>query len=337
MVRPETTSDRAAIDALLVTAFPTPGEARLVHALRASNALSTSLVAEQDGAIVGHVAFSPVQLEEGSVAATGLGPVAVDRRQRRRGIAEALIRAGLEARREAGDRLVVVLGDPAYYARFGFGPARLVGLDSVYGGGDAFQAMALGPEGPRPSRGLVRYSSAFDLVADEPAEETPPPEHLAMIFAVAENGALGLGGQLPWNLPMDRDHFARTTLGHAVLMGRRTWEETGRALPGRLNIVVSRTAVVRGGAVTVRSLEEAVARAREDDPMPFVIGGARMFEAALPLATRIYETQVPGSPAADVFLRLPRGDFEEVTSWPGPDGERYRVLGRRGPAVATSR
>ena len=301
-----------------------------MHALRASNALSTSLVAEQDGAIVGHVAFSPVQLAEGSVAASGLGPVAVDRRQRRRGIADALIRAGLEARREAGDRLVVVLGDPAYYERFGFGPARLLGLDSVYGGGDAFQAMALGPEGSHPAHGLVRYSSAFDLVSDEPAEGASPPEHLALIFAAAENGALGLGGQLPWELPMDRDHFARTTLGHAVVMGRRTWEETDHALPGRLNVVVSRSAAVQGDAVTVRSLGEAITRARREDPMPFVIGGARMFEAALPLATRIYETQVPGSPAADVFLRLGLDDFEEVASWPGPDGERYRVLGRRG-------
>lgn len=334
-VVPEAPVDRTAIDAVLVAAFPTSVEANLVHALREDGALATSLLAQDDGAVVGHVAFSPVTLEGVAVRATGLGPVAVAPRHQRRGVAAALIEAGLATRRAAGDAVAVVLGDPAYYARFGFRPAREVGLVDTYGGGDAFQALVLS-DGPGAaalragaSRRVVRYASAFDAVPAGPAARTTR-EPLAMILALGENGALGRGGQVPWDLPEDRARFERTTRGHAVILGRRTWEETGAPLPGRVNVVVSSSAEALPGATVARSLDEALVIARRADALPFVIGGRRLFEEALPRATRVYLTEVPLAPEADVFLQLDRSGLGEVTSWRGAAGERYVVLDRRG-------
>lgn len=328
----ETFVDQAAIDALVATAFPTTAEAALVHAMRRRDELATSLVAEEDGVVVGHVAWSPVTLESAAIKASGLAPVAVAASHRRRGVAAALIQAGLEARRAAGDELTVVLGDPAYYGRFGFRAASELGLVDEYGGGDAFQALQLREGAAPPAGRKVRYGAAF---ADLPADEHGVADggaagaaHLAMILALGPAGAFGRGGALPWDLPDDRAHFARTTRGHAVIMGRRTWEETGRALPGRRNLVVSRASQSLPGAEVVTSLDDAIERAHETDPMPFVIGGKRLVEEALPRATRIYLTEVPRALDADVHVDLDRNGLPEVAAWNGRAGERYVVLER---------
>lgn len=328
-VLPESMADRGAIDALLLVAFPGPGEAALVLALREAGDLLTSLVALVDDAVVGHVAWSPITVDGAQRRASGLGPVAVAPSHRRRGIAEALIRAGLEARRAAGDELAVVLGDPAYYARFGFRPASTFGLRDDYAGGDAFQAMELRPGGAPPGGGEVRYAPAFALASEDPPG-APPREQLGLIVARAENGAIGLAGGLPWDLPDDRAHFERTTRGHAVILGRRTWEETGAPLAGRRTVVVSRGTAGLAGATVVGSLDEALVVARAMDPMPFVIGGRRLFEEALPRATRVYLTEIPGAPQADVFLALDRRGLTETASWRGTRHERYVVLAPRG-------
>lgn len=160
-VRPERPGDEPAIYAVHAAAFPTDAEARLVDRLRAAGRLAVSLVAEADGAVVGHVGFSPVTAATGAVG-VGLAPVAVVEPHRRQGVAAGLIRAGLEACRAAGFRWAVVLGEPNYYRRFGFGPAAAVGLADEYGGGPAFQAMELVPGGLPAWAGLVRYSPEFD-------------------------------------------------------------------------------------------------------------------------------------------------------------------------------
>jgi len=130
-----------------------------------------------------------------------------------------------------------------------------------------------------------------------------PTGPLTLIAAVARNGVMGRGGQLPWNLPEDRAHFHATTRGHAVIMGRRTWDETGRPLEGRRNIVVSRSGQVSGtGREVVPALEEAIALARTTDPAPFVIGGAEIFRLALPLATRMILTEVELEVDGDTFF-----------------------------------
>lgn len=159
-IRPERPDDVEPIRAVVGEAFPTLQEARLVDLLREAGRLSASLVAEVDGRIVGHVAFSPVSTDSGAVGA-GLGPLAVLEEHRRRGIAARLVEAGLTACRSLGFGWAVVLGEPAYYARFGFRPAREVGLTDEYGGGDAFQVLELSPGALPAGAGLVRYAPEF--------------------------------------------------------------------------------------------------------------------------------------------------------------------------------
>src|SRR5262245_31944623 len=128
---------------------------------------------------------------------------------------------------------------------------------------------------------------------------------LSLIAAVARNGVIGRDGQLPWDLPQDRAHFRRMTLGHAVIMGRRTWDETGRPLPDRRNIVVSRSGAVSGDArerEVVPTLDDAIAAARTSDPHPFVIGGAEIFRLALPLATRLILTELDFDAGGDTVF-----------------------------------
>jgi putative acetyltransferase len=164
--------DHDGIDALLKSAFPTPAEARLVTALRAADADTLELVADDHGRIAGAVMFSPVTAiaANGSQAyGAGLGPVAVIPEHQRRGIGTALIEAGLDYLRQLGAPWCVVLGDPAYYGRFGFKPAS--GQDWSWAGdpdgehAGAFQWLSLSGKQPGtagPCR--VHYHPAFDTV-----------------------------------------------------------------------------------------------------------------------------------------------------------------------------
>lgn len=162
-IRPESQEDRAGIFRIHASSFPTDAEARLVDLLRDASRLAVSLVAEEGGELVAHVAFSPVTAGNAKPGA-GLAPVAVLESHRRRGVADNLIRAGLAlCRREYG--WSVVLGEPKYYSRFGYRPAREFGLKDEYGGGDAFQALALNPGGIPKNAGLVKYAPEFASVA----------------------------------------------------------------------------------------------------------------------------------------------------------------------------
>lgn len=160
VVRQELPEDLDAIHALHAGAFPTGAEAALVDALRNAGRLTFSLVAVEGAQVVGHVAFSPITVN-GQPAGLGLAPVAVRADCRGRGIAAQLIRDGLELCRACSVGLVVVLGDPAYYARFGFEPARRYALRDEYEGGAAFQAIEL-ERGAAPAEGgLVQYAPEF--------------------------------------------------------------------------------------------------------------------------------------------------------------------------------
>jgi len=161
LVRKERPADIGAIRELLAASFPTTAEADLVDALRAAGNLSISLVAVEDGVVVGHVAFSPITVD-GATSGLGLAPVAVRAERRGRGVGARLVRDGLALCRNAAVGLVVVLGDPRYYVRFGFEAARRLELRSEYEeAGDAFQAVELIPGTLRPGGGLVRYRSEF--------------------------------------------------------------------------------------------------------------------------------------------------------------------------------
>ncbi|HET9886890.1 MAG TPA: N-acetyltransferase [bacterium] len=142
--------------------IPDASRSRSRECAARQRATRISLVAEEEGNIVGHAAFSPVTLANATYGA-GLGPVAVLPALRRQGIAEKLIRAGLARCNELQFGYVVVLGDPDYYQRFGFHSAVRWGLPDEFGGGDAFQAMELRPGAIPKQGGLVRYAAEFAI------------------------------------------------------------------------------------------------------------------------------------------------------------------------------
>jgi putative acetyltransferase len=167
-IRAERAGEVPSIRRVHQRAFPGPGEARLVEALRDAGRLVVSMVAELDGMIVGHIAFTPVTLDRAPQVrdALGLAPLAVVPDRQRHGIGRRLIEAGLEAARATGAGLVVVLGEPEYYARFGFEPAARWGLHDEYGGGGAFLARELRPGAMPACGGLVRYVAEFTVLGE---------------------------------------------------------------------------------------------------------------------------------------------------------------------------
>ncbi len=134
----------------------------------------------------------------------------------------------------------------------------------------------------------------------------PNPEQrkrtLSIIVAVSENGVIGRGGTLPWRLPADLKYFRRVTTGHAVVMGRKNFEDIGRPLPDRRNIVLTRDSGFRAeGCLVARSIEQAITLAG-DDPEIFFIGGAELYTQILPRADRLYLTRVHASIEGDTYF-----------------------------------
>lgn len=138
-----------------------------------------------------------------------------------------------------------------------------------------------------------------------PAETHVAPR-LEFVVAVARNGVIGRGNALPWRLPADLQHFKRTTMGHPILMGRRTWESIGRPLPGRTNLVLSRAAGYQApGATVVRTLDEA-RRAAAGAESLMVIGGAELYRMLFDEAAVLHLTEVHADVDGDV--RFPDWD-----------------------------
>jgi dihydrofolate reductase len=144
---------------------------------------------------------------------------------------------------------------------------------------------------------------------------------ICLVAAVAANRIIGANGQLPWHLPEDLKRFKQLTLGHPVIMGRRTWESLGRALPGRESIVVTgRPGYEAPGAALATSLEAALALCY-GETVVFVIGGTRLFEAALPLADRLVMTEI-------------HRDYQGDTWFPRYDRSRWREAQREAHTAA---
>lgn len=146
------------------------------------------------------------------------------------------------------------------------------------------------------------------------------PSEIVLIAAVARNGVIGRGNDLVFSDPADQRHFRAQTLGHPVVMGRRTWDslpERFRPLPGRRNVVVSRQKNLQlPGAEVARGVPEALARLAES-PRVFVIGGAQIYAVALPLAHTLVLTEVDAELEGDVlFPRWDRSLFEETERQP---------------------
>ncbi|GAC1452594.1 MAG: dihydrofolate reductase [Steroidobacteraceae bacterium] len=138
---------------------------------------------------------------------------------------------------------------------------------------------------------------------------------VALVVAMARNGAIGRGNAMPWHLPADLQRFKALTLGKPILMGRRTYESIGRPLPGRDNLVLTRTHDWRApGVSVVHSVGEALQRAQSSAELA-VIGGAEVYRLTLPLATRIYLTQVLADLEGDTFFPgISPGEWRAVES-----------------------
>lgn len=125
---------------------------------------------------------------------------------------------------------------------------------------------------------------------------------LSLIAAASRNGVIGAGGKLPWRLPADLQWFKHLTLGHPILMGRKTLESIGKPLPGRTNVVITRQkSFLCCGTTTAHSLEEALLMCEEEKEI-FVVGGAEIYRQALPFADRIYLTRINQDFKGDAFL-----------------------------------
>nr|WP_243731815.1 dihydrofolate reductase [Nocardioides ochotonae] len=134
-----------------------------------------------------------------------------------------------------------------------------------------------------------------------------------MIAAVADNGVIGADGTIPWHLPEDFAHFRRTTLGHALIMGRATYDSIGRPLPGRTTIVLTRDrAWSADGVLVAHDLDEALALAAERDVTAYVAGGAAIYALALPVADEQVLSEVHLSPEGDTrYPDFDRGQWRE--------------------------
>jgi dihydrofolate reductase len=150
------------------------------------------------------------------------------------------------------------------------------------------------------------------------------PPLISLIVAMADNGIIGRGNALPWRLPADLKRFRSLTLGKPVLMGRRTFESIGRPLAGRVNLVLTRDRRwAAEGARTVHTVEEALVHARECPEM-VAIGGAQIYRLVLPLARRIYLTQVHAHLQGDTsFPAFDPGEWRAVESSAQPADERH--------------
>jgi len=148
---------------------------------------------------------------------------------------------------------------------------------------------------------------------------SPAAAAISIVAAVAQNGAIGSRGALPWRLSADLDRFRSLTTGHAVLMGRKTFQSIGRPLPGRRNIVLTRDAGFRAaGCEIAHSVEQALAAAGRGEL--FVIGGAAVYELFLPLAGRLYITRVAAEVPGDAFF-------------PAIDKKAWRLVERASGAI----
>lgn len=136
---------------------------------------------------------------------------------------------------------------------------------------------------------------------------------LSLIAAMATNRVIGINNALPWRLPADLQHFKRLTLGHHILMGRKTWESLGRPLPGRTSVIITRNrAFTAAGCLVAGSPEEAIAACAGDKEI-FFIGGADLYRQALALADRLYLTEIRRDFAGDAwFPEFDRGVWRET-------------------------
>ncbi|NLE47866.1 MAG: dihydrofolate reductase [Sandaracinaceae bacterium] len=159
---------------------------------------------------------------------------------------------------------------------------------------------------------------------------------LKLIVAFDRNRLIGAENTLPWNYPEDLRHFREKTMGHVILMGRKTFESIGRPLAGRENFILSASGFEGPeGTRTFRDLDAALEAAYAIDPEPFIIGGASLYEKALPQVTELILTQIDAEYEGDAYFpEIPR-DFVEVERQKGEDPALSFVTLRRSAGLTS--
>lgn len=137
---------------------------------------------------------------------------------------------------------------------------------------------------------------------------------IAFVVAIDRNRVIGKGGALPWRLPDDMKHVREVTMGKPLIMGRRTYDSIGRALPGRTNIVLTRDPSFRADGVLVARTAEDALRLAGVVPEIIVFGGAQVFNEFLPMAERIYLTQVDAEVEGDTYFDFGPGDWRVLSN-----------------------
>ncbi len=161
-VRPADDADLDHIDRIHTAAFASPTESHIVRSLRDRGKLTVSLMIECSGEAIGHLAMSPVQVDGSSATILAIGPIAVIPERQRQGVGSELMREGINRSRRGGVAAIILLGDPAWYRRFGFKPASMYGLRCRWTDGPAFQVLVLDPDAISNVTGEVRYDACFD-------------------------------------------------------------------------------------------------------------------------------------------------------------------------------
>lgn len=150
------------------------------------------------------------------------------------------------------------------------------------------------------------------MVISSPRAQKP---RISIIVACAANRVIGAGGKMPWHLPEDLRRFKQITMGHTIVMGRKTWESIGRLLPGRRHVIITRQPGYGvAGATVVHSIDAAISAAGDDREI-FIIGGSEIYALALPETDRILLTEI-------------KKDFEGDTYFPGIASGEWREIGR---------
>jgi dihydrofolate reductase len=155
---------------------------------------------------------------------------------------------------------------------------------------------------------------------------------ISLIAAMAANRVIGRQGVIPWKIPGEQKIFQKITLGHAVILGRKTFESLDRPLRGRTNIIVTRQTDYRAsGCIVVHDLASAIQGCPEDEDEAFVCGGGQLYHEALPLADRIYLTVIPREIIGDTYFPdIPSGEFriKESKTIEGVEPYRFHIYER---------
>ena len=148
---------------------------------------------------------------------------------------------------------------------------------------------------------------------------------ISLIAAMASNRVIGQKGDIPWKIPGEQKMFKEITMGHTVIMGRKTYESLGRPLPGRTNIVITRQIDYPApGCIIAHDLNGALAACSAEENEAFICGGGQLYHLALPMADKIYLTVLPGEIAGDTYFpEIPEAEFERTRSELIEDVEPY--------------